>query len=63
MYVRRFYQMAIDPSEKDALSHVPNAGPTTSDESLEHSTKADRGRNGFWPWRRIDVRQRYVNLR
>jgi GWxTD domain-containing protein len=40
------YHITIDPGEKDAFSHVPNAGPTTS-ELLGLTTKADRGRNGF----------------
>jgi GWxTD domain-containing protein len=37
------YHITLDPNEKDALSHVPNAGPTTS-ELLGRSSKAERGR-------------------
>jgi GWxTD domain-containing protein len=40
------YHITLDPGEKDALSHVPNAGLTTS-ESMALSRKADRGRNGL----------------
>jgi GWxTD domain-containing protein len=35
------YHITLDPGEKDALSHVPNAGPTTS-ELLGRSSKANR---------------------
>jgi GWxTD domain-containing protein len=40
------YHISLDPGEKDALSHVPGAGLTTS-ELLGRSTKADRARHGF----------------
>ena len=40
------YHITLDPGEKDAFSHVPNAGLTTR-ESMGLSTKANRGRNGL----------------
>lgn len=40
------YHITLDPGEKDALSHVPNAGLTLS-ESMGLSNKANRGRNGL----------------
>jgi GWxTD domain-containing protein len=40
------YHITTDPGEKDAESHIPNAGPTDS-ESLGMFSKANRGRNGF----------------
>src|SRR5262249_16351178 len=39
------YHLTYDRGEKDALSHVPNAGPTLK-ESMGLDTKANRG-NGF----------------
>ncbi|HEY6305869.1 MAG TPA: GWxTD domain-containing protein, partial [Candidatus Angelobacter sp.] len=39
------YHMTLDRGEKDALAHVPNAGPTDA-EIQGRSTKADRFRNG-----------------
>lgn len=39
------YHMTIDRGEKDAGAHIPNAGPTESEE-LGRSTKADRFRGG-----------------
>src|SRR5262249_4751698 len=40
------YELTIDPSLKDALLHVPNAGPTDP-EALGRSTKPDRLRGGL----------------
>jgi GWxTD domain-containing protein len=39
------YHLTLDPNEKDANLHVPNAGPTFAEES-GLSTKADRLRGG-----------------
>ena len=40
------YHMTPDRGEKDAFSHVPNAGPTLR-ESMGLDSKANRGRNGI----------------
>jgi GWxTD domain-containing protein len=38
------YHLSLDPGEKDALAHVPGAGPTTM-ESMGMSSKVDRFQN------------------
>ncbi|MCU1255828.1 MAG: hypothetical protein JWM83_2127 [Candidatus Angelobacter sp.] len=40
------YEMTLDRSKKDALLHVPNAGPTTMEE-MGMANKADRFRGGL----------------
>jgi len=40
------YHITLDPGEKDAFNHVPNAGPTIKEE-MGLDTKANRGRNSL----------------